>query len=170
MKRAGLPPGSCTGANRIRRARRSAASSRMSPSNPSPTTNHRKRRCWSIGRKLSTASRGSAVHSASRPRFRLRSITEQIHRLKPVPLGHGSFVDRMLEVLRKSPVLQLGGNRKVTLRNVRPPAKTLSLSAEAVVANGNGGKQPSLRADSFGKAQDMASTPAASAQHDRAKN
>src|SRR5207244_1988515 len=76
--------------------------------------------------------------------------------------GHGSFVDRMLEVLRKSPVLQLGGNRKVTLRNVRPPAKTLSLSAEAVVANGNGGKQPSLRVD--------VSTPAASAQHDRAKN
>jgi adenine-specific DNA-methyltransferase len=49
---------------------------------------------------------------------------------------HGSFVDRMLEVLRKSPVLQLGGGRKVTLKNVRPPAKTLSLSAEAVVANG----------------------------------
>ena len=49
---------------------------------------------------------------------------------------HGSFVDRMLEVLRKSPVLQVGGNKKVTLKNVRPPAKTLSLSAEAMVANG----------------------------------
>jgi adenine-specific DNA-methyltransferase len=49
---------------------------------------------------------------------------------------HGSFIDRMLEVLRKSPVLQVGGNKKVMLKNVRAPAKTLSLSAEAMVANG----------------------------------
>ncbi|HVO25607.1 MAG TPA: DNA methyltransferase, partial [Candidatus Margulisiibacteriota bacterium] len=51
---------------------------------------------------------------------------------------YGSFVDRMLEVLRKSPVLHVGGGKTVTLRNVRLPAKTLSLSAEAVVVNGNG--------------------------------
>jgi adenine-specific DNA-methyltransferase len=44
-----------------------------------------------------------------------------------------TYVDRMLEVLRKSPVLHLSGNRTVTLKNIRPPAKTLSLSAEAVV-------------------------------------
>jgi adenine-specific DNA-methyltransferase len=50
---------------------------------------------------------------------------------------HGSFVDRMLEVLRRSPVLHVGGGQAVTLRNVRPPAKTLSLSAEAMVANGS---------------------------------
>jgi len=50
--------------------------------------------------------------------------------------GHGSFIDRMLEVLRKSPVLQVGGNKKVTLKNVRAPAKALALSAEAMVANG----------------------------------
>lgn len=43
---------------------------------------------------------------------------------------------RMLEILRRSPVLYVGGNRTVTFRNIRPPAKTLSLSAEAVVANG----------------------------------
>jgi adenine-specific DNA-methyltransferase len=49
---------------------------------------------------------------------------------------YGSFVERMLEVLRHSPVLEVGGGRKVNLRNVRPPAKTLSLSAEAMVANG----------------------------------
>jgi adenine-specific DNA-methyltransferase len=48
---------------------------------------------------------------------------------------HGSFVDRMLEVLRKSPVLHLSDGKTVTLKNVRPPAKTLSLSAEAVVTN-----------------------------------
>jgi adenine-specific DNA-methyltransferase len=39
----------------------------------------------------------------------------------------------MLEVLRKSPVLRLEGNRTVTLKNVRPPAKSLTLSAEAIV-------------------------------------
>lgn len=47
-----------------------------------------------------------------------------------------SFIDRMLEILRKSPVLRLEGNKTVNLKNVRPPAKTLSLSAEAMVANG----------------------------------
>ncbi len=48
----------------------------------------------------------------------------------------GSFVDRMLEVLRKSPVLRLEGNRTVSFKNVRPPAKSLTLTAEALVANG----------------------------------
>lgn len=50
--------------------------------------------------------------------------------------AYGSFVDRMLEVLRKSPVLRLEGNKTITFKNVRPPAKTLSLSAEALVTNG----------------------------------
>ncbi len=50
--------------------------------------------------------------------------------------SYGSFVDRMLEVLRKSPVLRLEGNKTVMLKNIRPPARTLSLSAEALVANG----------------------------------
>ena len=35
-------------------------------------------------------------------------------------------------MLRKSPVLRLEGNRTVTLKNIRPPAKSLSLSAEAM--------------------------------------
>ncbi len=48
-----------------------------------------------------------------------------------------SFIDRMLEVLRRSPVLRVGGSKTVTFKSIRPPAKTLSLSAEAVVANGN---------------------------------
>ena len=38
----------------------------------------------------------------------------------------------MLEVLRKSPVLRLEGNRTVTFKNVRPPAKSQSIDAEAV--------------------------------------
>jgi adenine-specific DNA-methyltransferase len=50
--------------------------------------------------------------------------------------AYGSFVDRMIEVLRKSPVLRVEGNRTVQLKNIRPPAKTLSLSGEAIVANG----------------------------------
>jgi adenine-specific DNA-methyltransferase len=40
----------------------------------------------------------------------------------------------MLEVLRKSPVLHLEGNKTVAFKNVRQPAKTLSLSAEAALA------------------------------------
>lgn len=52
------------------------------------------------------------------------------------PEGYGSFMGRMLEVLRKSPVLHLGGGKTVTLKNVRLPAKTLALSAEAVIVNG----------------------------------
>jgi adenine-specific DNA-methyltransferase len=45
----------------------------------------------------------------------------------------GSFVDRMLEVLRQSPVIQLPGNKSLSLKNIRLPSKTLSLSAEAIV-------------------------------------
>jgi adenine-specific DNA-methyltransferase len=45
----------------------------------------------------------------------------------------GSFVDRMLEVLRQSPVIQLPGNKSLSLKNIRLPSKTLSLSAEALV-------------------------------------
>jgi adenine-specific DNA-methyltransferase len=46
---------------------------------------------------------------------------------------HENYVQRMLEVLRRAPVLRLPGNQTVTLKNIRPPAKTLALSAEAVV-------------------------------------
>jgi adenine-specific DNA-methyltransferase len=58
---------------------------------------------------------------------------------------HGSFVDRMLEVLRKSPVLHVGGGKAVTLQNVRPPAKTLALSAEALVDVTAPGQRPTLQ-------------------------
>ncbi len=49
---------------------------------------------------------------------------------------YGSFVERMIEVLRRSPVLHLAGGKTVTLGNIRPPAKSLSLSAEGVAING----------------------------------
>jgi adenine-specific DNA-methyltransferase len=44
-----------------------------------------------------------------------------------------SFTDRMLEVLRKSPVLHLPNNKTVTFTNVRQPARTQILSAEALI-------------------------------------
>jgi len=75
--------------------------------------------------------------------------------------GATEYVDRMLEVLRKSPVLRLEGNRTVTLRNVRPPAKTLSLSAEAIVdatALGNGGDRSTGFQPVSGHGQDAHAT------------
>ncbi|MEX2661419.1 MAG: DNA methyltransferase, partial [Vicinamibacterales bacterium] len=49
---------------------------------------------------------------------------------------YGTFVERMIEVLRRSPVLHLPKGQTVTLGNIRPPAKSLSLSAEGVALNG----------------------------------
>ncbi|HVA89566.1 MAG TPA: site-specific DNA-methyltransferase, partial [Chloroflexota bacterium] len=43
----------------------------------------------------------------------------------------------MVEVLRHSPLLRLEGNRTVQLAKIRPPARTLSLSAEAEVGGGS---------------------------------
>ena len=62
----------------------------------------------------------------------------------PEEQAHGSFANRMMEILRKSPVLRLEGNKTVNLKNVRPPAKTLSLSAEAMVDATAHGQKPSL--------------------------
>jgi adenine-specific DNA-methyltransferase len=42
-------------------------------------------------------------------------------------------ISRMIEVLRRSPALRLAGRQAVTLKNVRRPAKALSLHAEAEV-------------------------------------
>ena len=54
-------------------------------------------------------------------------------------VAHARYVDRMIEVLRRSPVLRLGGGRSVSLARVRRPARTLSLSAEAAI-EGEGGQ------------------------------
>jgi adenine-specific DNA-methyltransferase len=51
--------------------------------------------------------------------------------------SYGSFVDRMIEVLRRTPVLEVAGGKKITFAHVRPPAKSLSISAEAVETNGD---------------------------------
>ena len=37
------------------------------------------------------------------------------------------YVERMLEVLRRSPLLRVEGNKTITLKNVLPPAKSLLL-------------------------------------------
>ncbi len=58
---------------------------------------------------------------------------------------YGSFVQRMLEVLRKSPVLHLDGGKVIQFKNVRPPAKTLSLSAEAMVDATAPGQKATLK-------------------------
>lgn len=57
---------------------------------------------------------------------------------------YGSFIDRMIEVLRKSPRIQLPGNQAVALKNVRPAVRSLSLSAEAMVDASAPGQAPSL--------------------------
>ena len=57
---------------------------------------------------------------------------------------YGAFVDRMLGILRQSPVLQIGGGKSVTLHGVRRPARSLSLSAEASVDATAEGQQPTL--------------------------
>ncbi len=46
--------------------------------------------------------------------------------------GADAFIDRMVGVLQASPVLHLPGNQKVTLNQVRRPARALWLGAEAV--------------------------------------
>lgn len=45
----------------------------------------------------------------------------------------GSFNERLLDVLRRNPVLQLTAKRSVTLMDVRPASKSLSLSGEAMI-------------------------------------
>jgi adenine-specific DNA-methyltransferase len=42
-------------------------------------------------------------------------------------------ISRMIEVLRRSPTLRLGGKQAITVKNIRRPAKAMSLHAEAEV-------------------------------------
>jgi adenine-specific DNA-methyltransferase len=47
--------------------------------------------------------------------------------------GDAGYVDRMLETLRRNPVLRAGGNTTIELANVRSPAVALTLTAEATL-------------------------------------
>jgi adenine-specific DNA-methyltransferase len=55
-----------------------------------------------------------------------------------------SYADRMLDVLTRSPMLRLDGNRTVQLHSIRIPARTLSLSADAMVDASAEGQEPTL--------------------------
>ena len=48
--------------------------------------------------------------------------------------AYEDHLERMIEVLRRAPVLHLGGGNRVTLAKVRKPARAMVLSAEAVIA------------------------------------
>ncbi len=73
------------------------------------------------------------ARSASRPRSRRRSIGKATASKTPAA-GEAIRLIRRPDArsLRRSPVLRLDGNKTVNLTNIRPPAKTLSLSAEAL--------------------------------------
>lgn len=47
-----------------------------------------------------------------------------------------TFVERMMEVLRRSPTLKISAKHEIKLKDIRRPAKTLALSAEAIAVNG----------------------------------
>ncbi len=61
--------------------------------------------------------------------------TNEVHE-RPAE-DYTSHILRMTEVLRLSPVIRLPGNKSLTLKSVRPPAKSLSLHAEAQTEDGN---------------------------------
>ncbi len=53
------------------------------------------------------------------------------------------MLDRMLDILRRSPLLRLEGNRTVQLHNIRPLARTLAGLLEATVDASAEGQTPS---------------------------
>jgi adenine-specific DNA-methyltransferase len=67
--------------------------------------------------------------------------------------SYGSFVERMIEVLRRSPVLHVDGGKKVEIANLRRPVKSLSISAEGLVAATAEGQSPTV-ADAYDEAKE----------------
>lgn len=79
---------------------------------------------------------GPFVVEATLPTPELAALTESEEKAAPPsqPVDEpGDHIARMIEVLRRAPTLALPGNRKITLRSIRRPGRTLSLSAEAFV-------------------------------------
>jgi adenine-specific DNA-methyltransferase len=56
----------------------------------------------------------------------------------------GSYLDRMLDILRRSPLLRLEGNRTVQLHTIRPLTRTLAGLVEASVEASAEGQTPTL--------------------------
>jgi adenine-specific DNA-methyltransferase len=52
----------------------------------------------------------------------------------PAAEEYAAFADRMLELLRRSPQVHLGGNNTAKFEQVRQPAKAMVLNAEAILA------------------------------------
>ncbi len=52
------------------------------------------------------------------------------------PDDEDNHIPRMIEILRLSPTVRLPGNKTFNLKNIRPPAKSLNLHAEAETADG----------------------------------
>jgi adenine-specific DNA-methyltransferase len=48
----------------------------------------------------------------------------------------GDHITRMIEILRRAPHLRLPGNRTVTFKNIRRPARSMDIHAEGMVSNG----------------------------------
>ncbi len=114
------------GGRRDRPARHAQVASR--------TTSRRRRRCSSIGRRSTRRSRASPARSSSRRRSRRRSTgtATATRTRRERAQDDGSFVDRMLEALRRNRrSCSSAAARRSSLENVRPPAKSLTLSAEA---------------------------------------
>ena len=55
----------------------------------------------------------------------------QVREPDPLPDEEDNYIERMIEVLRLSPMLKLPGNQTFRLDKVRPPAKSLDIHAEA---------------------------------------
>ena len=53
------------------------------------------------------------------------------------PDDENNHIPRMIEILRLSPTVRLPGNKAFNLKNIRPPAKSLNLHAEAETADGD---------------------------------
>ena len=79
-----------------------------------------------------------------------RSETEQAAMETPSQQA-GSYADRMIDILRRSPLLRIEGNRTVQLQNIRPLTRTLAGLLEATVAATSEGQAPTL-ADVVGEA------------------
>ncbi len=64
------------------------------------------------------------------------SIPQALDESAEPATASGGFAARLLDALRRSPRLHFEGNQTVEVRNVRPPAKSMHLSAEGEVQNG----------------------------------
>jgi adenine-specific DNA-methyltransferase len=64
--------------------------------------------------------------------------------MQTIASGHVAFTGRMLEILRRSPLIRISGAHTVRLYQIRPPAKSVYLSAEALVDTTAAGQAPTL--------------------------